>query len=212
VLSLRATALCLVAGLLTSVAVAWSAATWSPLATPVPVAAPSCWSVSAVPSGLPGAPEWALESASLGFTVSVAGAGEIPRLEIPVLPAPIARERQLVAGLPFPALKGTFATIECADGLFLGSPPSPLYSFGCVPGRPLLGGHGDRALPWRPIWGGLAANTAIYGVVFALCCWLAPWSVRARRVASRRCAECGYPVGSGSRCAECGIQSPERPA
>lgn len=65
--------------------------------------------------------------------------------------------------------------------------------------------HGTvRALPYRPIWGGLAINVAAYASAWGLL-WLAPSTLR--RVLRRRqarCDNCGYDVRELVRCPECG--------
>lgn len=62
----------------------------------------------------------------------------------------------------------------------------------------------DRAFPLLPIWPGFIGNTLLY----ALALWLllaAPFAVRRMvRRRRRRCAACGYPIGSSAVCTECG--------
>ena len=71
-----------------------------------------------------------------------------------------------------------------------------------------MSSRGDM-LPWRPIWGGLAANTLLYSAVV-----LAMWAgYRVMRVVLRRrrggCTGCGYPLDDGmTRCPECGKAAP----
>lgn len=58
--------------------------------------------------------------------------------------------------------------------------------------------------PLRPLWGGLAINTAIYGSIVWL---LTGGVVVARRSVRRRrnqCEGCGYPRGVSPVCTECG--------
>jgi hypothetical protein len=84
----------------------------------------------------------------------------------------------------------------------LGGIPTPLV--------PAPKGYEDwtfpKTLPVRPIWTGMATNTFFYGIGFWCLakgiCWLRSLA----RLASRRCAKCGYPLAPArsTRCPECG--------
>ena len=61
-----------------------------------------------------------------------------------------------------------------------------------------------RALPLRPIWSGLAADSFFYALVLAVPC-LAPTPLRRfLRIRRGLCPACGYPAGSSAICSECG--------
>jgi hypothetical protein len=80
-------------------------------------------------------------------------------------------------------------------GIQLPTPPST---------RPL----GDlRALPWRPVWSGIAIDTVMYGAAWGLVLFV-PRSMR-RLLRSRRgrCPSCGYDcrgLAADAKCPECG--------
>lgn len=64
-----------------------------------------------------------------------------------------------------------------------------------------------RALPARPIWPGLLADTLFYAVLFAGLHQLVGWGKRARRRGRGRCAACGYDItgiADDEPCPECG--------
>lgn len=60
------------------------------------------------------------------------------------------------------------------------------------------------ALPVYPIWTGVVADTAVYGLLW----WtllFAPWAARRRwRRRRGRCMKCGYDLAGVDRCPECG--------
>ncbi|MDZ4829245.1 MAG: hypothetical protein SGJ09_03485 [Phycisphaerae bacterium] len=63
-----------------------------------------------------------------------------------------------------------------------------------------------RPLPLTPIWSGLLADAAIFGVVgWSLSLVASAW-VRRRRVNRGVCPSCRYQLGESRRCAECGWQ------
>ena len=63
------------------------------------------------------------------------------------------------------------------------------------------------ALPWWPLWSGLALNTILYAAL-SWVIWLLlalPFSIRRRRRIKRGlCACCAYPTGPSDVCSECG--------
>jgi hypothetical protein len=62
-------------------------------------------------------------------------------------------------------------------------------------------------LPWFPVWGGLAVDSALYGL-FSFGIWRSVTGFRRRwRKGEGQCARCGYPLlglADGSVCPECG--------
>ncbi len=108
-----------------------------------------------------------------------------------------------------------FRALRCAHQLPPGLPTSPWsWARPRSSGLPLTGpASGIRAsvadLPIEPIWLGLAADTVVYALagLLALVSMRAPWSImRARRRRRRRCLKCNYDLrGAGhARCPECG--------
>lgn len=64
-----------------------------------------------------------------------------------------------------------------------------------------------HAFPWRPLWLGMAANTAIYGGLLLALWYTCVFAVRRLRSERGRCPRCGYPKGDGAaRCPECGYE------
>lgn len=63
-----------------------------------------------------------------------------------------------------------------------------------------------RAIPLRPVWPGLIADTLFYALLFAGLHRLSAWGRRTRRRRRGRCAACGYDLfGLNSpTCPECG--------
>ena len=59
-------------------------------------------------------------------------------------------------------------------------------------------------LPIRPLWTGLAVNSAFYGCVAAAGAWMVGWAVRANRRRRGLCEVCKYPRGASAVCTECG--------
>lgn len=59
-------------------------------------------------------------------------------------------------------------------------------------------------LPVKPLWTGLAVNSAFYGCFVATAAWLAGWAVRANRRRRGLCEVCKYPRGVSPVCTECG--------
>ncbi len=68
--------------------------------------------------------------------------------------------------------------------------------------------HGPvfRALPYMPIWSGLALNTAFYALLFFVCVRLVKGTRHLLRFRTGRCPRCGYDLlGSFTGpCSECG--------
>ena len=66
------------------------------------------------------------------------------------------------------------------------------------------------AIPTRPIWPGLIANTIFYAVIL----WLlicGPFSLRRLiRMKRGQCLKCGYLIGEAALCSECGEALPAR--
>lgn len=63
-----------------------------------------------------------------------------------------------------------------------------------------------RALPYRPMWSGLAIDTALFGAAWALLFLAAP-ALRAWRRRKGRCGACGYDLrglATSTPCPECG--------
>ena len=64
-----------------------------------------------------------------------------------------------------------------------------------------------HALPIRPIWLGLLANTALYAVVAATVIKSLSRLRRLNRIKHSRCPRCGYPKCDAVACSECGSNS-----
>ena len=61
-----------------------------------------------------------------------------------------------------------------------------------------------KALPVRPIWGGLAINTAVYAVLFAVPVFGWPMVRTRKRLERGLCPRCGYDLAGTTGCSECG--------
>jgi hypothetical protein len=117
----------------------------------------------------------------------------------------LVRRRQSAFGFPAVCL-----WYERSGGLSMfGSAPRLHggYEITTERGRKRSGMVAEAAIPLRPIWAGLAMNTAVYAS-----CWigvlglLAAWR-RARAGRHGRCRSCGYDLGglpAGAVCPECG--------
>ena len=76
---------------------------------------------------------------------------------------------------------------------------------------PRSGHHLVRALPYRPIWPGLAINSVFWGAA-AFAVVHGPRTVRAALRRRRGlCPACAYPVGASPVCTECGAVVTARP-
>lgn len=68
------------------------------------------------------------------------------------------------------------------------------------------------AVPFRPIWSGLAANAVIYACVLGL--FFPAWSSLVRRRRRNHCPACNYDrqgLATGTPCPECGTDTPKSP-
>jgi hypothetical protein len=77
-------------------------------------------------------------------------------------------------------------------------------------GAPASRWDGYRVLPLRPIWVGLALNTALYAAVWAFALFVPGHLRTAVRIRRGRCARCGYTrsgIPEGQPCPECGAAS-----
>lgn len=70
--------------------------------------------------------------------------------------------------------------------------------------RSIEGRSIERALPYRPLWLGLIANTAFYGFTLYLLARMARKLRGLRRVRRGLCPRCRYPIGMAPVCTECG--------
>lgn len=61
-----------------------------------------------------------------------------------------------------------------------------------------------KTLPLRPLWGGLAINTALYAVLFAVPVIGWPVLRTRRRIKRGLCPRCGYDLAGTTGCSECG--------
>jgi len=62
----------------------------------------------------------------------------------------------------------------------------------------------ERIVPLRPIWSGLALNSIVFSIAFAITAALFFELRRRCRLRSGRCVACGYRVRDQPRCPECG--------
>lgn len=204
-----AAAASLVVGLAVSVASAWACTLWSratyvnPTGT-TPSSTPTPWP-GRVPSGWPAMARRPSLGRGPGLRVEHFSQAEL-------VTDRSWRQDRFRAGLPYLCLEctqqtervGTAYTITNSGALKL----VPRFS-----GAVVLPGQKVRIyglLPARPIWGGLLANSALYGVVL-LAAAVAPGRVRrALRRRSGRCAACGYSHAGlgGTPCPECGSPAP----
>lgn len=92
---------------------------------------------------------------------------------------------------------------ECACGLQVG----PEYDPWAL--KAGLGNFDSHWVHWRtiplcPIWGGIFANTLVWGIAFAACyeAWffMRFWNRKRRGL----CAHCGYQINESQTCPECG--------
>ncbi len=76
-----------------------------------------------------------------------------------------------------------------------------------VPGPPI-----PRALPYYPIWSGLALNTAFYALLFFVCVRLFKGTRHLLRFRKGRCPRCGYNLvmNFSQPCSECGHEACKR--
>ena len=106
-------------------------------------------------------------------------------------------------GWPFPTLYSV-TTFEGGKPISAGGFPLPTRA------RPYLLGTTGYALPFRPIWTAFAINTLFYATLL----WLliaGPFAVRRfLRVKRGLCPKCAYPMGESSVCTECGKPLPRR--
>lgn len=61
-------------------------------------------------------------------------------------------------------------------------------------------------LPYRPLWGGFAANTLLFASVLAIVVFGPGMLRRTDRREQGLCESCGYPRGNSEVCAECGAR------
>ena len=74
-----------------------------------------------------------------------------------------------------------------------------------IEGRPI-----ERALPYRPLWLGLIANTVFYGFTLYLLARMARKLRDLLRLRRGLCPKCAYPMGESGVCTECGRELPVR--
>jgi len=191
-------AVCLVLGGITTIAVSWACALWSPMLLGVAGArppAPDPWFAEARPERR----EWVAirsrEDHGLGVLREhrVAVDGSLARRGLRLAgPGEYAAVR-LQAGWPLPCVQGMLYNRQ-ADHRW--EPLALLNGFG---------EHVTRGVPLRPLLGGLVANTTLFAAVYG---GLGAAALCTRRALRRRrgsCTECGYPRRVATpRCSECG--------
>lgn len=65
-----------------------------------------------------------------------------------------------------------------------------------------------RLIPLRPVWWGLALDTAFYATILGGAGWGLGIARRARRRRRGRCAACGHVLHGVAVCPECGVRGP----
>jgi hypothetical protein len=190
--ALATIAVLLLIGVIVSLAVAWSCAAWAPLSLEEyskPDDRDKAWWTSNVPDGF--APEPApFSHGASGFGVRRQFLwGSFTRSDDASV---FMRQVRYRAGWPV-------KTVEGVQWRRLGSTPPQwdegLYAVGVT--KPVT-------LPVKPLWGGLAINSALVAAVVGLV-WFGPVVVRGRiRRWRNRCPACGYPFGVAPVCTECG--------
>lgn len=106
-----------------------------------------------------------------------------------------------------------FIAVWCDAGITIETttPPSTTWSEPSggfpLPRRNRLGTYWADILPYRPVWGGLVANTAIYGGLWWLMLFVPPVVRHHLRLRRGHCPHCDYNLQSltpGTNCPECG--------
>ena len=211
----------LIAGVVVSLVVAWGCALWSPLLNSRPLEANEAATLladrlgggefTATPGGIKNwGPGWAFV-----FAVDAKPPAPPPRVVRSSPQPPKPRDASfsrvpgdpgdrliqiVAAGWPLACLDGDQRTIDGAMSRRSLVPPPPLIeSFGV---KPL------RLMPLRPLWLGLAADTAFYAALLLL---VIPGPRFARQWVRRRrgrCESCGYDLRGdySDGCSECGWQ------
>jgi hypothetical protein len=225
-------AVCLLAGALVNMGVAWVAVlAWARPADYEFAGATGedeAWWRGRAPAGIAGVPKVRSVRSVLGarYVMLVALAGPQTRESISVLffeggysmsldgaikPALVTWDRAVraEAGWPMASLGG-----ECWFGAAPGqfdAPPDGWLAGLARPDRQswavlvdIPGARRSALLPLRPLFPGFLVNTAIYAVAVALAL-AAPWALR-RFLRRQRglCPACGYPAGPTGPCSECG--------
>ncbi len=210
-------ALCLLSGIVVSYSVAWwfeyertsrvlfadvprgqSVLQSGPSAWPV---SPSLWPQSMTPPSSPDRVDAAIESAGTEFRTFYAGSREYWRWEV----------NEIASGWPL-RCAARLSFLQEHISVYPGSPtpdtrvwyggwpaidvrlPTPLAKIGPIPVH----------FPLRPIWAGLAVNSAFYGCFVAAGAWAVGLAVRANRRRRGLCEVCKYPRGVSAVCTECG--------
>lgn len=135
-------------------------------------------------------------------------------------------ESRFITASGWPAL-AFWCELDVENPVMVGSPrsgPFAIRSVGAfnidsVPGPESFArfsedGYACLALPCRPIWSGMALNTAVYSLTFLLLFASAASFRRAVRLRAGRCLRCGYDLirTIGPLCPECGDARPGRKA
>lgn len=125
------------------------------------------------------------------------------------LPAALESTRRLTAGVRVEDARGwPFLALWCSlDEAAIqgvgGGDPAPGGIRLSRPGPKATPGH-FRALPMRPIWSGLARNTAVYAGAWLAVLLVLRLGQRILRRIRGRCLACGYDVRGLACCPECG--------
>ncbi len=187
-------AICLLAGAVVNVAVAWSCAYWwdqiiaisSPMGHRSAQISPTPWRVT-VPADWPQRPNREVARASAWY----AFADQISVVE--------DQNTYFLSEFRFGFPAKSLSCYQLSSGRPRTS-WSPYWSFAME-----FATGGTYPLPARPLWPGFAINTLFYATIL----WLLMYGLSALRrflrLSRGRCPKCAYPMGESAVCTECGI-------